>query len=87
VNKRGQSRKRILKAGRIDFGIGSIDCIVRNISETGASLEVESPIGIPDTFDLVIVAERSRKPPHVVWRKEKRIGIRLGRGLALLGKV
>ena len=38
--------KRILKAGRIEFGFGAIDCVVRNVSLTGASLEVESPVGI-----------------------------------------
>jgi hypothetical protein len=70
------TRKRILKAGRIDFGSGVIDCVARNISATGASLEVESHLGIPETFDLVIVADRSRKPSQVVWRKEKRLGVR-----------
>jgi len=30
------ARHRVLKGGRIQFGGGSIDCTVRNISETGA---------------------------------------------------
>ena len=69
-------RKRILKAGRIEFGFGAIDCVVRNVSDTGASLDVESPLGIPDQFDLIIVIDRFRRRSHVVWRKEKRIGLR-----------
>lgn len=77
-NKRSAPRKRILKAGKIEFGWGAIDCVVRNVSETGAALEVESPIGIPDRFDLVIPLNRSRYPARVVWRKEKRIGVRFG---------
>jgi hypothetical protein len=77
-DKRYAPRKRILKAGKIDFGWGAIDCVVRNISETGASLEVESPVGIPDRFDLVILVDRSRQPARVVWRKEKRLGVRFG---------
>jgi hypothetical protein len=32
-------RRRILKAGSIQFGGGSIDCTIRNLSETGAALE------------------------------------------------
>ena len=75
-DNRTDPRRRILKSGRIDFGAGAIDCVVRNLSERGAALEVESPIGIPQTFDLVIVADRSRKRSQVVWRKEKRLGVR-----------
>jgi hypothetical protein len=41
-------RRRLLKAGRISFGGGTIDCTVRNLSETGAALEVSSPVGIPN---------------------------------------
>jgi hypothetical protein len=73
---RVETRKRILKAGRIDFGSGAIDCVIRIISAAGASLDVESHFGIPETFDLVIVADRSRKSSRVVWRKEKRLGVR-----------
>jgi hypothetical protein len=37
-----------LKAGKISFGGGAIDCTVRNLSETGAALEVTTPVGIPE---------------------------------------
>ena len=76
MESRAEPRKRILKAGRIEFSFGAIDCVVRNVSETGASLEVESPLGIPDQFELIIVIDRLRRRSHVVWRKEKRIGVR-----------
>lgn len=73
-NKRKAPRQRVLKAGIIDFG-GTIDCTVRNLSETGAALEVVSPIGIPERFTLVLTAESRRLPCRVVWRKERRIGV------------
>lgn len=66
-------RHRVLKGARIQFGGASIDCTVRNISETGAALDVQSPLGIPTEFTLV--TETDRRPCRVVWRKEKRIGI------------
>lgn len=69
-------RRRMLKAATISFGGGAIDCIVRNLSETGASLEVISPVGIPDRFTLVVDADRSKLPCRIVWRREKRIGVR-----------
>lgn len=66
-------RHRVLKGARIQFGGGSIDCTVRNISETGAALDVQSPLGIPTEFTLV--TETDSRPCRVIWRKEKRIGI------------
>ncbi|THD65388.1 MAG: PilZ domain-containing protein [Bradyrhizobium sp.] len=70
------SRHRVLKAGTIEFGGGAIDCTVRNLSNSGALLEVTSPVGIPDHFSLVFPAEGRLVPCQVVWRKEKRIGVR-----------
>ncbi len=68
-------RRRQLKAGRISFGGGAIDCTVRNLSRTGAALEVSSPVGIPEHFTLVIEADHITVPSHVMWRKERRIGV------------
>jgi len=68
-------RHRVLKAGTIKFGGGGIDCTVRNFSATGAALNVVSPVGIPDQFELVVLAEKFRRPCRVIWRKEKRIGV------------
>jgi hypothetical protein len=74
---RAAPRRRLLKAGRISFGGGAaIDCTVRNLSETGAELEVISPVGIPARFTLVIEAAHIHVPCRVVWRKETRIGVR-----------
>ena len=73
--KRGTQRQPILKAGTISFDGSEIDCLVRNMSGEAANLEVESQIGIPNSFDLVIDSEHSNHQCHVVWRKARRIGI------------
>ena len=73
--KRIARRNRVLKAGTIEFGGGAIDCTIRNVSETGAAIEVVSPLYIPDRFTLFVPSEKSKRPCHVVWRKEKRIGV------------
>ena len=69
-------RKRVLKGGTIEFFGGGIDCTVRNLSESGAALSVESPVGIPGEFNLVVAADQVNRACRVVWRKENRIGIR-----------
>jgi hypothetical protein len=65
-------RRRALKAGSIGFGGGAIDCTVRNISDVGATL---TPLFIPDRFKLIIQSDGLNRPCHIVWRKERRMGI------------
>ena len=70
-------RHRVLKAGTITFGGGAgISCTVRNLSDAGAALDVISPVGIPQQFVLVIEADDFTRPCRVIWRKERRIGVR-----------
>ena len=74
-------RRRMLKAGTIEFGGGGIDCIVRNLSETGAALEVVTPLFIPDRFTLFIPSDRSIQtalPYRLAQRKAYWRGIRFG---------
>ena len=56
-NKRSSPRKRTLKTGKILFGekdAVTVDCIVRNVSETGARLQVPVTIMIPGAFKLAL---------------------------------
>jgi len=76
--RRNKARYRVLKAGTIEFGGGAIDCTVRNFSDTGAALDVTSPVGIPERFTLFIPVDGKHLSCTVVWRKEKRIGVRFG---------
>jgi hypothetical protein len=68
-------RRRVLKAGSITFGGGAIDCTVRNISATGAALEVVSPLYIPDRFNLIVQSDNLNRPCRIVWRQHRRIGV------------
>jgi hypothetical protein len=60
----------------ISFDGAGIDCTVRNVSETGALLEIESPVGIPNNFTLVISKDGVKRPCRVAWRSARRIGVR-----------
>lgn len=67
---------RTLLSGKIvsNFGFSTIDCVVRNLTDTGACLQVESTREIPQTFELV-VRGRDRWPSKVLWQSENRIGV------------
>src|SRR6201995_4367651 len=75
-NKRIAPRHRVLKQGRLAFdGGGSVDCTVRNLSDTGARVEVVTPVGLPKAFTLVIPADKFTRRCHAVWSHDKRIGV------------
>jgi hypothetical protein len=40
-----------------------------------ACLEVDSQIGIPDKFVLVVSYDKFQQPCHVIWRSETRMGV------------
>ena len=68
-------RRRMFKAGTIEFGGGGMECTVKNLSDTGAALEILSPLYVPDRFTLFVPSDQFRRRCHVVWRKERRVGI------------
>ena len=49
-------------------------CVIRNISDTGAKLEVASVKDIPNTFDLLSPGHHPQ-PCRIVWRALKEIGV------------
>ena len=75
MEKRAAQRRRVLKAGIIVFRGGTFNCMIRNLSEQGAVLDLPSSIGIPHDFTLVIPTEGSRFFCQGVWRNERRIGV------------
>jgi hypothetical protein len=77
MEQRRQARARTLKSARILFNDhrSVIDCTVRNLSPTGACLNVASAIGIPERFDVMFEADQSIRPCRMVWHKEKQLGV------------
>jgi hypothetical protein len=63
-------------AASIEFSGHAIACFIRNRSETGAALEVGSPVEIPGQFTLLVAADRIRHKCIVIWRMGKMIGVK-----------
>ena len=77
TEQRRAPRLRTFKGGSIIFGLAvPIECLIRNMSDTGAALEVDSPVGIPDEFTLLVKPEFVKRNCRVAWRSPKRIGVR-----------
>ncbi|WP_137387931.1 PilZ domain-containing protein [Rhodoligotrophos defluvii] len=75
--RRATPRRRTLFSGKIIFNQHSsvLSCVVRNLSKSGACLEVDSQLGIPDQFELLVEGAGIRAEYRVIWRRAKRIGI------------
>ena len=68
-------RRQSLDLALIRFGDMSISCVVRNLSDAGAALEIGPQTGIPDRFTLIVVPEKKIYSCNVAWRKGRRIGV------------
>lgn len=75
MDKRAAPRRPVRKAGTIEFSGAAFSCMVRNLSTSGAALDVPSVIGIPDRFTLVIPTDDLQFRCHTIWREEMRVGV------------
>lgn len=76
LEKRMSARRNTMIEATIVFDGGRtrMRCIIRNLSDTGAKLEVASVTRIPRTFDLIVDKVRPQAC-IVVWRAVKEIGV------------
>jgi hypothetical protein len=74
-DKRNILRKRVLKTAQIVLSekAPKLDCAVRNLSDTGACLQVSTTYGIPANFEVII--EGVRRTCRSVWRTDTKLGI------------
>jgi hypothetical protein len=58
--------------------LSSIDCLVRDFSETGARLGFGTVVSVPDSLELHIPARDQTLKAEVRWRREEEIGVSFG---------
>ncbi|MBR1284847.1 PilZ domain-containing protein [Bradyrhizobium sp. AUGA SZCCT0177] len=75
VETRIAPRYRVTKAAKIEHGGDKIGCVIRDISATGAAIEISDLVRVPREFTLIIPEDRLKLRCRVVWRKEYRIGV------------
>lgn len=76
VERRACPRQRVFKRGSIVIaGGGGFDCTVRNLSESGARIDLTDPFKLPDRFILVIESDNTMHRCRPVWSGASRLGI------------
>jgi len=72
MERRATPRNPVLMSGVIEFAGSTINCLIRNITISGAALDVTNPDNIPERFNLVFKADSTHFPCHVIWRQQLR---------------
>ncbi|MBA2587272.1 MAG: PilZ domain-containing protein [Alphaproteobacteria bacterium] len=77
AERRPKSRKRVLFSAVITYAGGnfSFGCNIRDLSETGARVDVGNRTQFPSDFYLINIRDRVAYDAKVVWRDAKNIGV------------
>jgi hypothetical protein len=75
VETRAAQRYRVTKPAQIEYGGGKLACTIRDISTTGAALEVSDPAIVPAKFTLVLAEDGLKLRCTVARRAGFRIGV------------
>ena len=69
-NQRVAPRMRTLIAAKMIFNNGqfTLDCLIRNLSDTGAKLIVSAAVTLPECFDLIVAPKSLTRRVRIAWR-------------------
>jgi PilZ domain len=69
------NRRQALDMALIRCGDRSVSCVIRNLTDAGAALDIGPQSELPDQFTLIVLAKKKIYSCNVVWRKDRRIGV------------
>lgn len=77
-DKRGAPRQKVLKSAKIISMDNKtvMDCMVRNLSETGAQLVIEKNVSMPDEFQFFLANGDTVRDAVLVWHQGDRVGVK-----------
>ncbi|HYW61757.1 MAG TPA: PilZ domain-containing protein [Bradyrhizobium sp.] len=80
MDRRQTARARVIYGGVIAYNqrCSTMNCVVRNFSETGVKVEFDHTALLPDEVDLLIARKSRAFDARVVWRSEKQAGLAFG---------
>jgi hypothetical protein len=80
ADRRNALRKKSLLQGRIFYNNrrSSIDCLIRDFSETGAKLKLSEAIAVPEVMELYVPNKDEFRRARIQWRAGGEIGVAFG---------
>ena len=76
-DRRERVREKVFFGGVAEFNErgSTVDCVVRNFSETGACIEVDTPTRVPEEMQLTIARKGRSFLARMIWRQANRVGL------------
>jgi hypothetical protein len=76
-DRRSSTRQKSFLQGRVYYNNrrSSIDCLVRDISETGAKLVFSGTVTLPDVVELYLSNKEAVCRARVQWRRGNEVGV------------
>jgi hypothetical protein len=77
LDRRQNPRFKTYKAAQIVFNgrWSTFDCLVRNLSDQGACLEIPSTADIPVKFSMMSKLEKTEQTCSLIWRTKDHVGV------------
>jgi hypothetical protein len=81
--QRSELRRKSFLGGQIAFAsrYATLDCVLRNTSDSGARLALPDARTLPDAFDLYVPVKGQHFRADVKWRHLDAVGVQLRRTL------
>jgi PilZ domain len=75
--RRKEQRSRVFWEGKVSFNRRQsvLDCVIRNMTETGAKLAVTESAFVPREFELVVPKRQAAYRARIIWRQSDQVGI------------
>lgn len=75
-DRRASARDKVLYGGVAEINDNAtMDCVVRNFSESGACVELESTASIPREIKVTIARKGRSYLAEMIWRQANRVGL------------
>jgi len=74
--RRRSARSRVIKGAKLVLGASLvIDCVVRNLTNVGARIQISNTTDLPESLELTFDGGRSYRPCRIVWRTTDETGV------------
>lgn len=76
-DRRGAPRQKSFLQGRIYYNgrRSSADCLIRDITESGARLRFSGSVTVPEVFELYIPNKQETLRAHIKWHRGEDVGV------------
>jgi PilZ domain len=77
MDHRSVTRARAFLKAQIRFnsGMSTMDCLIRDLSEGGARLQISDSVALPSSFELYIPKRDETRRAVLHWRNSEEIGV------------